>query len=148
MSGSSNLNSFRDRGQVAVQLVSCGVLLPGLVQDCTQHSCIIAILLYSHIIITMIYPSERHMYTFKYRKIRNTLTDEITVVQERTFINFLTSEFGSSTRGEKDTILKSLSYHTMLRKLKTLGHISWSFRSPFIFAGRDPKNFNRLPQRS
>ena len=39
MSGSPNLNSFRDRGQVAVQLVSCGVLLPGLVQDCTQHSC-------------------------------------------------------------------------------------------------------------
>ena len=33
MSGSSNLNSFRDRGQVAVQLVSCGVLPPGLVQD-------------------------------------------------------------------------------------------------------------------
>ena len=30
-----NLNSFRDRGQVAVQLVSCGVLPPGLVQDCT-----------------------------------------------------------------------------------------------------------------
>ena len=24
MSGSPNLNSFRDRGQVAVQLVSCG----------------------------------------------------------------------------------------------------------------------------
>ena len=34
---------FRDRGQVAVQLVSCGVLLPWLVQDCTQHSCVIAI---------------------------------------------------------------------------------------------------------
>ena len=30
-------------GKVAVQLVSCGVLLPGLVQDCTQHSCVIAI---------------------------------------------------------------------------------------------------------
>ena len=29
MSGSSNLNSFRDRRQVAVQLVSCGVLSPG-----------------------------------------------------------------------------------------------------------------------
>ena len=29
MSGSPNLNRFRDRGQVAVQLVSCGVLLPG-----------------------------------------------------------------------------------------------------------------------
>ena len=28
MSGSSNLNSFRDRGQAAVQLVSCGVPLP------------------------------------------------------------------------------------------------------------------------
>ena len=40
MSGSSNLNSFRDRGQVAVQLVSCGVLLPGLVQDCTQQAMI------------------------------------------------------------------------------------------------------------
>ena len=38
MSGSPNLNSFRDRGQVAVQLVSCGVLLPGLVQDCTQRA--------------------------------------------------------------------------------------------------------------
>ena len=40
---SSNLNSFRDRRQVAVQLVSCGVLPPVLVQDCTQHSCVIAI---------------------------------------------------------------------------------------------------------
>ena len=30
MSGSPNLNRFRDRGQVAVQLVSCGVPLPGL----------------------------------------------------------------------------------------------------------------------
>ena len=34
MSGSSNLNSFRDRRQVAVQLVSYGVLLPG--QCCVQ----------------------------------------------------------------------------------------------------------------
>ena len=42
-SGSSNLNSFRDRWQVAVQLVSCGVLPPGLVQDCSQHSCVIAV---------------------------------------------------------------------------------------------------------
>ena len=38
MSGSSNLNSFRDGRQVAVQLVSCGVLPPRLVQDCSQHS--------------------------------------------------------------------------------------------------------------
>ena len=43
ISGSSNLNSFRDRRQVAVQLVSCGVLSPGLVQDCTQHSCVTAV---------------------------------------------------------------------------------------------------------
>ena len=42
-SGSSNLNSFRDREQVAVQLLSCGVLPPGLVQDCSQHSCVIAV---------------------------------------------------------------------------------------------------------
>ena len=46
MSGSSNLNSFRDRRQVAVQLVSCGVLPAGLVQDCTQHSCVIAVYIY------------------------------------------------------------------------------------------------------
>ena len=43
MSGSSNLNSFRDRRQVAVQLVTCGVLPLGLVQDCSQHSCVIAV---------------------------------------------------------------------------------------------------------
>ena len=38
MSGSSNLNSFRDRWQVAVQWLSCGMLPPGLVRDCTQHA--------------------------------------------------------------------------------------------------------------
>ena len=43
MSDSSNVNSFSDRRQVAVQLVSCGVLPPGLVQDCSQHSCVIAV---------------------------------------------------------------------------------------------------------
>ena len=41
MSGSSSLYSFRDRWKVAVQLAPCGVLLPGLVQYCSQHSCII-----------------------------------------------------------------------------------------------------------
>ena len=30
-------------GRWAVQLVSCWVLPPGLVEDCTQHSCVIAI---------------------------------------------------------------------------------------------------------
>ncbi len=43
MSGSSNLDSFRDRRQVAVQLVLCWVLAPGLVQYCSQHSCVIAV---------------------------------------------------------------------------------------------------------
>ena len=41
VSGSSNLYSFRGGRQVAVQLVSCGVLPPGLVQYCSQHSCVI-----------------------------------------------------------------------------------------------------------
>ena len=62
------------------------------------------------------------------------------VVQVGTFINFLTSEFGSSTRGEGDTILRSLSYHTMLKKTQTLGTSRGVFKSPFIFAGRHPKN--------
>ena len=69
------------------------------------------------------------MYKFKYREIHNTLTGELTVVHVRTFINFLTSEFGSSTRGERErewereTILKSLSYHTILTKLKCSAHL-------------------------
>ena len=37
MSSSSNLDSFRDGRQVAVQLVPCGVLPPGLVQYWTQE---------------------------------------------------------------------------------------------------------------
>ena len=36
----SNLDSLRDRRQVAAQ---CGVLPPGFVQDCSQHSCVIAV---------------------------------------------------------------------------------------------------------
>ena len=43
MSGLSSLDSFRDGRQVAVQLVPCGVLPPGLVQYCSQHSCVIAV---------------------------------------------------------------------------------------------------------
>ena len=41
------------------------------------------------------------------------------VVQIRTFINFLTSEFGSSKRGERDTILN----HSIQTKLKRLAHL-------------------------
>ena len=53
---------------------------------------------------------QQYMYKFKYRETHNTLTGELTVVQGQTFINFFTSEFRSSTRGERDTILKSLSW--------------------------------------
>ena len=43
VSGSFNLYSFRDGRQVTVQLVSHGVLSPGLVQYCSQHSCVVAV---------------------------------------------------------------------------------------------------------
>ena len=46
MSGSSNLDSFRDECLVAVQSLLCGVLPPGLVQYCSQHSCVVAIKLF------------------------------------------------------------------------------------------------------
>ena len=46
--GSSNLDSFCDGWQVAVQLLLCGVLPPGLVQYCSQHSCVIAVKLFLH----------------------------------------------------------------------------------------------------
>ena len=40
----------------------------------------------------------------------------------------------------RETILKSLPYHTMLTSSPNVRLISWSFRSQFIFAGRVPKN--------
>ena len=44
MSGSSNLNSFRDRGQVAVQLVSCGVLFnPAVSREYRNLVCLVFI---------------------------------------------------------------------------------------------------------
>ena len=43
MSGSSNFDSFRDGRQVAVQLVLCRMLRPGLVQNCSQLSCVVAV---------------------------------------------------------------------------------------------------------
>ena len=39
----SNLDSFRDGRQVAVQLVPCWVLPPALVLYCSQYSCVIAV---------------------------------------------------------------------------------------------------------
>ena len=72
---------------------------------------------HNHIIIIMISQSNGTCTN------SNTLTGELTVVQIRTFINFLTSEFGSSTWGERNTILKSLSYRIMLTKLKRSAHL-------------------------
>ena len=97
------------------------------------------------------------MYKFKYREIHKTLTGELTVVQVRTFINFLTSEFGSLTREERerererewerDTTLKSLSYHTMLTKLKHSTHLV-QLQISFHLRRSDPEKLNRMPQRS
>ena len=50
-SGSSKFDSFRDGWLVAVQLLLCGVLLPGLVQYCSQHSCVVSVKLFLHTII-------------------------------------------------------------------------------------------------
>ena len=46
--GWSNFDSCRDGLLVAVQLLLCGVLLPGLVQYCSQHSCVVAVKLFLH----------------------------------------------------------------------------------------------------
>ena len=45
MSASSNLDSFRDGWKVTVQLLVCRVLPPGLVQYCSQHSCVVKLFL-------------------------------------------------------------------------------------------------------
>ena len=46
MSGSPNLDSFRDGWRVGVQLLICGVLPPGLVQYCSQYSCVVFVKLF------------------------------------------------------------------------------------------------------
>ena len=51
----------------------------------------------------------------------------------------LTSEFASSTRGERGTILRVFRI-ILYKQNSNARHISWSSRSPFIFVGRDPKN--------
>ena len=48
VSGSFNLDSFRDGLYVAVQSLLCGVLPPGVVQYCSQHSCVVAVKLFLH----------------------------------------------------------------------------------------------------
>ena len=48
MSGSSNLDCFRDGWEVAFKLLPCGVLPPGLVQYSLQHSRLVAVKLFLH----------------------------------------------------------------------------------------------------
>ena len=48
ISGSSYFDSFRDGWSVAVQLLLCGVLPPGFVLYCSQHSCVGAVNLFLH----------------------------------------------------------------------------------------------------
>ena len=66
--------------------------------------------LYSHI--------KHKRYTYAKNTGRLKYTGD-SVVQVRTFINFLTSEFGSTTRGERDTILN----HSIQTKLKRSAHL-------------------------
>ena len=48
MSSSSNFDSFRNGRWLAIQLGLCGVLPPGLVKNCSQHSCVVAVKLFLH----------------------------------------------------------------------------------------------------
>ena len=47
-SGSSDFDSFRDGWLVAVHLLLYGVLSPGIVQYCSQHSCVVVVKLFLH----------------------------------------------------------------------------------------------------
>ena len=85
---------------------------------------------------TVVYPhrytnANRGKYKTQYKIHRQTLLFR--------YERLLTSGL-SSTRGERETILKSLSYHTMLTKLPT----AWS--DPNFSASWSDPNFNCLPK--
>ena len=46
VSGSFNVDSFRDGWKMAIQLLFCGVLHPGIFQYSLQHSCVIGFKLF------------------------------------------------------------------------------------------------------
>ena len=48
MSGSSIFESVLDWWKMVAQLLLCGVLPPGIVQYCLQHSCVISVKLFLH----------------------------------------------------------------------------------------------------
>ena len=72
MSGSSNLYSFRDGRQVAVQLASRGVLSPGLIQYCSQHSCVVAVNFFSSRLVSVhvVHPYSSIDTTAAWKKLR------------------------------------------------------------------------------
>ena len=86
MSGSSNLNSFCDRRQVAVQLVSCGVLPPGLVQDCSQKYCILMLNRYIYKYCILIHKKMRQNMTMKH------ISFFLKHIHLNLFVNFLTGD--------------------------------------------------------
>ena len=119
MSGSSNLNSFRDRGQVAVQLVSCGVLPPGLVQDCTQHSCVIAVNSFSSCFVSVhvVQPYSSIDVTASWKKLRFILSvrsdfhiiDSL-LIAVHAFVNLVSMSFSVDSTLSSNILSNSLLY--------------------------------------
>ena len=70
MPGSSNFDSFRDVWRVAVQLLVCEVLPQGLVQYCSQHSCVIAVKFFSIRLVSVhvVHPYSRINTTAAWKK--------------------------------------------------------------------------------
>ena len=142
MSGSPNLNSFRDRGQVAVQLVSCWVLPPGLVEDCTQHSCVIASFFSSRFVsVHVVHPYSSIDVTAAWKKLRFILSvrsdfhivDSL-LIAVHAFVNLVSMSFSV------DSTQKRYAYHWpyiyyiyLLQKRKYLLSIYLSFLSLFIW---------------
>ena len=72
MSGSSNFDSFHDVWLVAVQMLLCGVLPPGLVKYCSQHSCVVAVKLFSIrlVSVNVVHPYRSIDTTATWKKLR------------------------------------------------------------------------------
>ena len=83
------------------------------------------------------------MYTHNHNDINNNSTYTYAKIQADSllfryepFINFWLRFFDT----RRETILKSLSWSYYANNTPNVRHISWCFRSQFIFAGRDSKN--------
>ena len=83
---SSNLDSFRDRWLVAVQLLRCGILPPGFVRNSSQHFCVIAVKLFSPCLVSVYVV---HPYSS---------IDSTAAWKKRRFILFVRSDFHMTDR--------------------------------------------------